>query len=97
MPGAPHFGRSIPITERSTQNIVIMFFAFPVLSGLALVCWTIVSAIASFPELTDWTWIWQVAFGCILGLLIMTALPAVGWQELRRRQKEKEVSVRTQT
>ncbi len=97
MPGAPQFGRRALITERSTANIVIMFFAFPVLAGLALLCWTIFNASAWYSESTKGNWFSQVAFGLIFGLLIMTALPAAGWQELRRRRKEKEVSLQSRT
>lgn len=97
MPGAPQFGNRIPIAKRSTTHIVIVFFAFPVIAGLALMSWTMFNAIAWYSESTNEKWLGQVAFGCILGLLMMTALPAVGWQELRRRRKEKEASLQSRT
>ena len=33
-------------------------------------------------------WLGQVAWCGLLGLGLMTAIPAAGWQELRRRRRE---------
>jgi hypothetical protein len=86
MPG-PHTGRSFPIESRSAVNIVLMFFVLPILAGLAILTFTIVQIIKHGHEFTASDWFWQVGWFGLLGLLLMTALPATGYQEFQRRRR----------
>ena len=89
MPGASHMHAGKPITERSALGIVWMFFVFPIAVGGAFTTFIVVRTIASGRQFTTGQWLGEVIFCGLLGLGIMTCLPAAGWQELSRRRRVK--------
>lgn len=86
MPGASHTGPGMPIANRSTAGVVLMFIVIPLLAGAASVWWVVVNAVARSRDFTAGDWFWQVGWGGLLGVGLAVGLPAVGWQELRRRR-----------
>jgi hypothetical protein len=86
MPGAPQMGSGKPIAERSALLIVVLFLVLPILPGGGILCFTLLNAVDRGREFTAGDWFWQVGWFGLLGLCVMVALPAAGWQELRRRR-----------
>jgi membrane protein implicated in regulation of membrane protease activity len=86
MPGAPQMRAGKPIAERSALQIVVLFLVLPILAGGGILCFTLINAVDRGREFTAGDWFWQVGWIGLLGLGVMSALPAAGWQELRRRR-----------
>ncbi|CAN5127655.1 hypothetical protein BH10PLA2_BH10PLA2_24780 [soil metagenome] len=78
-----------PIGKWTYAEICFLFFAFPICSGLGLLAFTLLNAWHRANDLSVADWCWQVGYTGLLGLGLCTALPAAGWQELARRQRER--------
>jgi hypothetical protein len=77
--------RRLLITERSTIGVVGMFIVSPIVAGLSLQGFLILLAFQKGHEFTASEWVLQFGYGELLALGLMTALPATGYMELRRR------------
>ena len=76
----------MPLAGRSTANVVLMFLVLSPLVGVAILGWVVVNAIAHAWDFTAADWFWQVGWAGWLGAGLTVGLPAVGWQELKRRR-----------
>lgn len=83
---APVTARAIPMSERSVPGVVGMFFVLPLLVGGALLAGAIVLALKRDGEPGAPEGYGGVAWMGLLALGLITALPAAGWQELRKRR-----------
>jgi hypothetical protein len=92
VPGAPHMRGGRPIAERSAAQIVWLFIVLPVLAGVGILCHLVWIVTVGGSRFTAADWFWQVGWYGLLGLGVMTALPAAGCQELRRRKRAREAS-----
>ena len=63
-----------------------MFFILPILAGIAVLTFMTRQIIQHGHEFTASEWFWQVGWFGLLGVLLMTALPAAGYQEFQRRR-----------
>lgn len=79
-----------PMEERSTAGIILMFIVLPVLTGIAILFALVVNVATHGRSFTTMDWLYQVVWFGLLGLGVMTALPAAGWQELRRRKGSRQ-------
>lgn len=79
---------------RSTAEVVAVFLIGPILFGAGLLGFAAFMMIDGRKELSLGQWLFQIGFLCMLGLGLLTALPAVGWQELRKRRQQREAARR---
>lgn len=86
MPGAPHFGSDQPISQRSTAEVVSLFIVLPVIAGITLFSFTIGNLLIHRETSTLSDWCWQLGVGGFLSFGLVAAIPAAGYQELRRRR-----------
>ncbi|MFO1094492.1 MAG: hypothetical protein U0992_14485 [Planctomycetaceae bacterium] len=75
------------MSARSNAEIVLVFLVIAPLTGMAVVAITTLNAVRHAREFMTVDWLLQVGWAGLLGLGAMTALPAVGWQELQKRRR----------
>jgi len=81
-----HGGR--PIRERSTLGVVWLFIVFPILFGGAMLAVMVVLALREADGRPLTVKLTEFSCGALIAMGAMTALPAVGIAELRRRRRE---------
>lgn len=89
MPGAPWRGRSKPLAERSLGELVVVFMILPVLFGGFTMFMVVKNAATHAANFTVGDWLGQVVAAGLLGLGAAVTLPAVAYQEIRRRRRER--------
>lgn len=96
MPGAPNMLAGRSIADRSAAQVVWLFIVLPVVAGVGILChvaWLVAWLVAvEGGRFTAVDGFWQVGLYGLLGLGVVTALPAAGYQELRRRKRLQDVS-----
>jgi hypothetical protein len=97
MPGASWMGRGKPISERTTAELVGVFIVLPVLLGGLLVTVVVCNAVARAGSFTLGDWFWQVVWVGLLGLGLAVSLPAVAFQEFRRRRAQRSAGAEANT
>lgn len=90
----PTMPRYKDMSERSNPEIVWGFLVLPFLTGIAILVALVANAFANSATFTAMDWLGQVVWLGLLGLGMMTALPAAGWQELQRRKGQKEADLK---
>ena len=65
--------------ERSNAEIVGIFLVLPILSGIAILVAMVANAVANSEGFTAMAWLGQVVWFGLLGLGLMSCLPAAGW------------------
>ena len=86
MPGASWMGPTKPIGERSAVELVITFVVLPVLFGGFILAVVVRNGVANAATFTLSDWLGQVVITGLLGLGVAVGLPAVAFQEFRRRR-----------
>ena len=71
-----------PMNERSDTGIILMFIVLPIPTGSILFA-LVVNVMTHGRSFTALDWLGQVVWFGLLGLGVMTCLPAAGWQELQ--------------